>query len=188
VIDQDRESFEIVSDLPVVRIFRPGKGGALSAWNDGLKVSRNRGHNDLSVLGADDLVFNPGWYEEMLKTAETGDYIGLTYYQRGNDRWPTHYAVTRKFMIDYLNGSLGMDAYHHNCTDLESWSRALIGHGYVEGREIIQHKHPAYGTAPIDQTYLDGAFFAEKDDLNLFYERKRQGFPNSWEPAITECE
>lgn len=184
VVDEDRESVEAVKDLPVKVIFRECKRGALSGWNEGLKMSELTRPDDLFVLGADDCIYNPGWYEEMVKTAETGDYIGLTYFDNGTDRWPTHYAVTRQFMLDYLNGSLAMDAYHHNCTDLESWQRALRVGGYVEGKEIIEHCHPAYGTAAIDETYKRGALFQEKDDLNLYYARKADGFPNSWEPAI----
>ena len=136
--------------------------------------------NGLFVLGADDLVFNPGWYEELLRMSEYGEYIGLTYYNRGHEHWPTHYAVQRGFCADHLNGSIGMEAYHHNCTDLESWARATRAGGYVEGQAYIEHRHPAFGTAPIDDTYRQGALYREKEDLAHYHERRRQGFPDSW--------
>ena len=187
VIDRDWDSVLAVKDLPIGHIFREGKKGALTAWNEGLAASEFTRPDDLFVLGADDLVFNPGWAEEVMRIAAYGDYIGLTYYENGDrEKWPTHYAVTRQFMIDNLNGSLAMACYHHNCTDLESWQRAVRAGGYVEGRQIIQHKHPAYGTAAWDETYRNGCGAHQGVDMELYHKRAAAGFPDDWEKAINE--
>lgn len=187
VIDKDMESVLAVQDLPIVLLFREEKAGALTAWNVGLRASQFRRPDDLFVLGADDLVFNPGWAEEVMRMAAYGDYIGLTYYENNDrDKWPTHYAVTRHFMLDHLNGSLAMACYHHNCTDLESWQRAVSAGGYVEGRQIVQHKHPAYGTAVWDETYRNGCGAHQGVDMELYRKRQAEGFPDDWEAAISE--
>jgi glycosyltransferase involved in cell wall biosynthesis len=160
----------------------PGGSGPVAAWNHALKVSTG----EWLVLGADDLVFNPGWYEEMARGFEQGGFVALTYYPNNTiiHDWATHFGMTREYIKKWNGGCMLTPHYHHQWIDPEASARAQYAGEYVEGVQIIEHKHPAYGTAEIDDTYRQGCYKWGTPDGEVFRRRQRQGFPDDFEAII----
>jgi len=181
IVVDDLEGYaDLLKDYPV-KLIHQDEPGAIRGWNKGLKESQG----EIVVMGADDLVFNPGWYEAMLAGFERGRFVGLTYFTDQRGTWATHYAMTRDYLIEHNGGVLICPAYHHQYIDFEASARAMKAGEYIPVSPIIEHRHPAYGTAVWDQTYEQGCKkWAEADGI-IHDRRVEAGYPDDFEAVIT---
>lgn len=129
--------------------------------------------------GADDLNFHPGWYEAASKKLEYPIHVVGTNDLHNPDvlsgAHATHYLVTRWYAhngcIDAANTML-CEKYDHNYCDTEFIAFAQHRGMYAPCLEaIVEHKHWAWGKAPMDATYEKGCR-TEPQDKALFYERR----------------
>lgn len=129
---------------------------------------------------ADDVVFHPGWYEAAVAHFEAGaavvgtcDLTPATV----KGRHATMPLLTRSYMEDpgAVHGEPGVvfhEGYHHNFVETELWQLACHRRVAVfEPAAVIEHRHPSWGTAEVDDTYRRGALTGWEADKSLFEQR-----------------
>jgi hypothetical protein len=119
---------------------------------------------DLVLLGADDLVFHPGWLEAVMRVADEFDVGVIGTNDTANPsvlagRHSTH-PVVRRCYIDRYGGVVGYPGmvywtgYSHQCVDSELCATAIARGCYAHAHDaVVAHRHPLWGTAPTDATY-----------------------------------
>lgn len=136
---------------------------------------------DFVVLANDDVEFHMGWYREswtalrkpsvqvvggpdLSPATENGDHATM--------------PIVRRSYIEDPGASWGEpgvalhEGYHHNYSETELWQLAL-DRGvarFVQGC-VIEHKHPDWGKASLDETYERGARTNFDEDQALYAER-----------------
>jgi hypothetical protein len=140
--------------------------------------------SDWVLLGSDDITFEPGWQDELLRAARaTGKSVIGT-----NDKanrlvmkgiFSTHALVSRAYVEEQGGclegpGHLVSEVYEHNFPDRELAALAQSRDEWVFApRAVIRHRHPAFGTAPQDATYEKGREHFLEDQAR-FWERAEQ--------------
>jgi glycosyltransferase involved in cell wall biosynthesis len=132
---------------------------------------------------ADDVVFHPGWYEAALSRFRKGAQVvgtsDLTPATEGG-RHATMPIVTRSYVEDpgAAYGEKGVvfhEGYHHNFVETELWQLACHrGVAVFEPASVIEHRHPSWGTAEVDDTYRRGSLAGWGPDRALFEGRMAQ--------------
>ena len=134
----------------------------------------------LLVPTADDVVFHPGWYEAMLSHFERGvQVVGTSDLTpaTANGSHATMPILTRTYMEDPgaahdEKGVVFHEGYHHNFVETELWQLACHREVAVfEPGSVIEHLHPAWGTAEVDDTYRRGSLSGWGRDRALFEQR-----------------
>ena len=138
----------------------PGRGDFARKHNEGFRQAFAAG-SEWYFVGADDLTFHDGWYEQCLEAhAKTGACVIGTK-DLGNKRtmngWhATHFLVS----TDYLecgtvdeDGKLFHEGYHHEFCDDECVATARMRRTYAGSMAIAEHDHPDWGKAEWDTTY-----------------------------------
>jgi GT2 family glycosyltransferase len=148
---------EVRSEFPNVELVVSGREGYAAKINQGLFFTTE----PHLFLGADDLRFCEGWYEEA--AAHLTDGVGVV---GVNDLLPrqrdhtTHFLVTREYAqrgtIDEPDKLLH-EGYHHWWVDDEFIATAKSRGAYnYAPQAIVEHLHPQGGKAPDDETYQRG--------------------------------
>jgi GT2 family glycosyltransferase len=158
--------------------------GCSKAWNDALA----RSEGDPVVLAADDLVFTHGWLDAALaKLEEFKDGWGFVGFNDGhwNSELSTHYLMSRRFIVEVLGGVIAWECYKHSFNDCEINERAKQAGRYKWAEDaVVLHKHWTYGERPKDTT--DDRWLGDHpESQRIFMQRREQGFPNDYIPAIT---
>lgn len=134
----------------------------------------------LLVPTADDVVFHLGWYEAMLPHFERGvQVVGTSDLTPAteNGTHATMPILTRSYMEDpgAAYGEKGVvfhEGYHHNFVETELWQLACLREVAVfEPASVIEHRHPSWGTAEVDDTYRRGSLTGWERDRALFERR-----------------
>jgi glycosyltransferase involved in cell wall biosynthesis len=160
---------------------------AVYGWNQAYAAARELGA-DWVVLGADDMEWYPGWLKMALDTAKKHNaaFVGLP---DGHDKlrqYAPHYMATVEFIDSHLGGVMGAPQYKSWEFDHEACERADRLGQYAETPEAaLEHYHPDWGTADIDETYLV-ALPKQKEDKRVLVERRLSGYPTNPEPARLE--
>lgn len=198
-----------VHELRVVFMCSPGDDAAIAAcratgedvvevaWGGGREGEGGKGdwarkHNlvystmieEWMLLGSDDLVFHPGWFDACLAAAElipggacvvgTND-LGNARVKAG--RHSTHPLVNRGYLrcggvIDDP-AKLLPEVYGHWFVDTEFVETAQRRGTYVHAHDaVVEHLHPAWGKAENDRTYDIGQETVVADRA-LFNQRRR---------------
>lgn len=135
-------------------------GGYARKINAGIRAT----HEPLIFLGADDLDFKPGWLGAALAKLEPGiGVVGTN--DLGNERvkrgeHATHSLVTREYAelgtIDEP-GKLLHEGYHHWKVDDELVATAKHRGAWAFAKDSrVEHLHPYWKKAPMDDTYRKG--------------------------------
>lgn len=125
------------------------------------------GSNPWVFLGADDIEFQPGWDTNALMAAEkTGALVvglnDMAHPDVKKGRTSTHPLVNRRYVTEQgaaLDGPgvLIHEGYDHNYSERELNCLAQSRLVWTFARNAcVKHKHPAWGTADIDDTYIKG--------------------------------
>lgn len=140
----------------------------------------------LLFIGADDLEFHPGWFEDA-ETRIAAGYRVVGTQDLCNPRviageHATHFLVARSYVDEYGTidepGKLLHEGYRHEYTDDELIGTAkLRGEWAFADESIVEHLHPLVGKAPIDDLYA-GISERMRRDRSLARRRRRL-----WEPA-----
>jgi glycosyltransferase involved in cell wall biosynthesis len=165
----------------------PGRGDYAPKMNAGFAAT----DEPFVFLAADDLRFRPGWAEAALATAaQTGAGVVGTN-DLGNGRviagdHATHPLVRRDYgrrgTLDDP-GKLLHEGYWHNFVDDEFIETAKQRGQYAPcPAAVVEHLHPAWGKAPVDETYLRGTEHFLDDAQHYAVRAERFGFPE-WRPA-----
>lgn len=133
--------------------------------------------------GADDLDFRPGWFAACLAAALGGaKVIGTN--DLGNPRvvageHATHFLVARDYADD-PGGAWGMPRsiffpgyWHERCDDeLRAVAQTRGVYAHAE-HAIVEHLHPNWGKAPIDDVYTSNRAARFKAGKELYLRRSR---------------
>lgn len=140
--------------------------------------------NPWMLLGADDISFEKGWDTEALHVAErtSAAVVGTNDVAHPDVRrglTSTHPLVSRRYVTEYGGsldgpGVLIHEGYDHNYCERELVGLAQSRQMWAFARKsIVRHRHPCWGTAPIDDTYrkpqasigLDHQLFLTRSNL-----------------------
>lgn len=154
----DSEVLDAVAPHEHITVPGPGPGDYARKINAGYRHTTE----DHLFLGADDLLFHPGWYEAAI--AQLADGIGVVgTNDLGNQRviagdHATHSLVTRDYCDRFGTidgpGAVLTEVYPHEFVDDEfvgtakhrnAWAFAFDSH--------VEHLHPSWGKAPMDPMY-----------------------------------
>ncbi len=174
------ESFQV--------LYQEKERGPIQAWNDGLRASKG----EFIAFWSDDLWPYPSWLDIVMSYFDQfPGRIGLVglndLVHNANDFLATHNLVHRQYVIQYQGGVLAYPCYRRICSDAEAWERAkTAGLGVWAEEAIVEHLHPMVGKRErdrFDDLNLD-AF--HNRDFEILEERRALGFPDNFEPVITE--
>lgn len=156
--------------------WEPGPGDYARKINYGADLAVKRAGAKFVFLGADDLVFHPGWIERALAThMETGACVVGTN-DLGNRTVMAGLHATHSLVhADYLDcgtidepdsGKLLHEGYDHNECDVEFVGTAIARQTWAMALDsIVEHAHPFWAKGEHDATYEKGQLHAEDDRL-----------------------
>ena len=147
-----------------------------------LKLGFRNTDEEWLFQGATDLVFHRGWDQAALTVASrthcqvigTND-LGNPLVKRGIHS--THSLFSRSYIDEYGgtvddSGLIFSEAYDHQWSDSEFIETARIRCQYAFAkRALVEHMHPHWGKAPMDDTY-EKALRATSEDQKLFVRRR----------------
>ena len=198
VVDiDDKPTMELVGTLQektgghvMLCLTNPSHGyTSAERWNLGAEFAVNmQNAPNYFALGADDVVFEPGWLEAAFQAMDILGGSGLVGFNEGGPAWgklATHFLVSRKYAARGLGGVMMPPMYGHGYPDVEVTMRARADGklAFAEGARI-KHLHPFHGTAEMDSIYEKGDSTHDADEA-LFQERILKGFPNDYPPVLS---
>jgi hypothetical protein len=147
--------------IVVVVDWRPGAGDFARKINLGFELTPE---DEFVQIGADDLVFHPGWDTEALRVASvTGaGVIGTNDLHNPNvlrHSSSTHPFVRRAYIDEWGgtfddSGRVLCELYDHQYVDDELVQTAIVrGQWAFAESSIVEHLHPYQGNAEMDSTY-----------------------------------
>jgi len=162
VLMEDTETQQALDGLDVVMTFRTADSTSVQGWNQAYKVARGRGA-DWFVLGADDIVWHDGWLEAAIEFTDF-DVIGLNDLQTNIDDYAPHYMASYWFCEGVNDGWMIPPVYKTWWFDREICERAkAIGQYAPAWNAVLEHRHPDWKTAPMDDTYREAWPHHDKD-------------------------
>lgn len=157
--------------------WEPGPGDF--ARKTTLGIAETRDH--WLFFGATDLLFTADWDRQMLHTyEETGARVigcrdgANPLVDRG--RHFTHVLVHRSYVADHPvydePGAFYSSAYDHQSVDVEAFEQATeLGEFAFCAQALVQHNHPFFGGAEMDETY-EKALAKGREDRRLYLRRR----------------
>jgi len=160
------------------------KGGYPQKANAGAKASGALSGAEFVLVGGDDVVFHDGWLDCALDVFRDPRLMVVA----PNDMSPlagdnaTFPIIRRDYIADPGAswdgpGTLYHPGYVHNFSDTELWTLALkrgVGRYVPECR--IEHMHPSWGKAEVDETYRSGGLNSRgwAEDEQRFIRRSKE--------------
>lgn len=164
-----------------VTITRPeGFGTYAKAINHAYRVTEE----PYLFCGADDLNFKEGWAHSALRQMKGNIQVvgtnDLSHPAVLSGEHATHYLVARHYLdtvggvYDEGPGSFLPECYDHNWTDTEFIQTARHRGVYMACLEsVVEHNHPTWGKAPMDDTYAK-SFRGASSDARVAQRRLRE--------------
>lgn len=180
------------SDSDEIRSCRKsGQETIIAEWEPGpgdfakkINLAYRRSDESFFLIAADDLSFHPGWDREALRVAEETNAGVIGTNDLHNPRvlkgqHSTHPLVRRAY-IDEQGGTFDgsgdvlCELYDHQWVDDELCLTARLRGQWAFAHEArIEHLHPYFGLAEMDDTYRK-ALRASREDFRLFSYRQRE--------------
>jgi hypothetical protein len=169
-------SRELGADIHIVN-WQPGHGD----WAKKINAVYAQTEEPFLLLGADDLVFHPGWDVAALEIAHRGfgvvgtNDLGNPTVKRGLHS--THPLVARDYIdacgtVDEC-GKILHEGYRHNWVDAELVETAKQRGAWAFAADsLCEHFHPFWSKAEDDPTYVAGREHYNADS-RLFQSRRR---------------
>ena len=171
----DPETIRVVEEHPTARlVVNDRTANYAGAVNAAIEATSE----PLLFVGADDLVFHDGWLEPLLELADRFGVVGTN--DLGNPEvaageHATHFLVRRDYAVTGCvdaPGQLFHEGYSHNWCDREAIGTAKHRSEFAPClQSVVEHIHPAWGKAPIDETYSKGVR-TEPVDADLYRSRQ----------------
>lgn len=167
-------------DVIVVN-WKPGKAD----WAKKMNLAYERTEGEWIFQAASDLLFHANWDSHALAThASTNarvigtNDLGNPLVKRG--RHSTHTLFARDYIEEYGSGTLDnsgrvfTELYDHQWADNELIETARVrGELAFARHSIVEHLHPHWGKAPVDETYEKAGRGYDRDRV-LFQKRFRE--------------
>ena len=178
----DPQAAEIASEYNAdIAVCKARRLGCSNAWNEALRLAPD---SDIYVIAADDCIFKANWLSASLSALKKLGGSGLVAFRSGRRlEMGDHYMMTRDFIVKYHGGVAAIPHYQSWCVDDEAQLRAKRAGLWALAQDaIVVHDHPK---GEIDAGY---AMMRERrdDSRKVFYGRMAAGWPDDFEPIITE--
>jgi glycosyltransferase involved in cell wall biosynthesis len=139
------------------------------------------GKAPLVLLANDDVVFHRRWFTEANHAFRNGVQVvgpnDLSPSTEGHNN--ATMPIVRRSYIEDPGGAWGEkgtalhEGYHHQYSETELWQLAEHrGVAKFVPKCIVEHVHPDWGKAEMDETYWRGAYTNQAEDEALFSERR----------------
>lgn len=154
--------------------WRPGD------WARKLNWAMSDAPDEWFLLGADDLVFHPGWAAAVMRAHDRSQACVVGTNDTANPRvvrgqHSTHPAVHRDYRECGTADQAGIvlhEGYGHQFVDDELVQTARVRGTFAFAHDaIVEHHHPDWGTADRDATYDLGQSMFDRD-RTLFLQRQ----------------
>ena len=178
------------SDVTVILAQRDADTTAVQGWNAAYEAIKDDVSPDWLVLGADDIIWRPGWLANALAVAEqTGaQVVGLNDGHTNLRHYGAHYMVARPFLSEHLGGFFIPPAYSSWWFDREVCEKAASLGLYAPAWDAVaEHTHPDWGNAAMDDTYKT-AWPLHEVDRGIYEARKAAGWPVDYVELVKEPE
>lgn len=170
IIRNDWRSLGMASHLEdefsnVTTVWRSIDSTAVDGWMMAYRQAYADGA-DWFVLGADDVIYHPGWLGEALKVAgDTGaQVIGLNDGHTDLDDYAPHYMASRDFCEKHLDNRMIPEEYCCWWFDRHVCQLAQLHGLYAPAWDSwAEHRHPDWRTASMDDTYREALEGRELD-------------------------
>lgn len=159
---------------------------AVGGWNRAYFAARP--FADWLVLGADDVIWRPGWLAAALAAAADGaQVVGLNDGHTNLNNYAPHYMVSRDFTERHMGGVMAPPHYRAWWFDREVCEKAQALGLYAPAWDAhALHYHPDWKTAPMDDTYRAAWGLHEADEA-LYMARRAAGFPVDYAGGDDAC-
>uniref|UniRef100_A0A6M3KET0 Putative glycosyltransferase n=1 Tax=viral metagenome TaxID=1070528 RepID=A0A6M3KET0_9ZZZZ len=166
--------------------FAHERSGPNQAWNDALQASEG----EYICFWSDDVVPHEGYIEKAMPYFERFPggigYVGFNDMINNGNNLTTFYIAHREHIIKVNHGVLAYPHYQRIYNDTESMFRAKRANRWVWAEDAVtEHMHPAARKREVDE-WDELMTAAMQPDGVEFNRRLALGFPNDFEPAITE--
>jgi glycosyltransferase involved in cell wall biosynthesis len=180
VVDQDdKETRDLLKEMPGFDFTTVICDGTYpEKTNAGYAASADE---DLVAPLADDVVFHDGWLQAVLPHFGAGWQVVGTYdcSPITEDGGHVTMPIVRRSYIEDPGavwgepGKIFHEGYHHSRVETELWHLALHRDVAIfERASVIEHRHPAWNTRPLDDTDRKGNMQNADADEALFHQRK----------------
>lgn len=168
------------SEAHVQMVYRDSPTTCVEGFNLGYKVMK--GCADWYVLGSDDQMYRPGWLAEALRIAKSFDawVVGFNDGHTYIEEYAPHYMMSAAFIEQYLGGYMVPPVYKSWWFDREVCEIARRANVYAPAwLAVVDHNHPDWGTAAMDDTYRE-AWPEHDKDRAIYFARREAGYPMEW--------
>lgn len=155
----------------VALVVRAPGSTAVDGWMAAYRFAHSWGA-DWFVLGADDILWRPGWLAEALRVSaeNRADVVGLNDGHTNLDDYAPHYMASRWFCEEHLGGRIIPEGYRCWWFDRHVCQMARMVGAYAPAwKAIAEHRHPDWKTAAVDQTYAEA--FGDRELDKEVYQR-----------------
>ena len=170
----DLASLWMESDVTIQLVVRDPGSTCVNGFN--MAYLSHRGLADWYVLGADDQVYQENWLQAALDVADaTGAaVIGMNDGHTPLEQYAPHFMVSSQYIEIYQDGWMVPPVYQSWWFDREICERANLAGLYAPAWEsMVEHCHPDWGTAEMDDTYQE-AWPTHDKDFRLYLSRKNE--------------
>jgi glycosyltransferase involved in cell wall biosynthesis len=143
------------------------------------------------VMGADDVIFLPGWLDVALVTLDEMHDSGVVGFDDGVARsgtadyfWSTHFLATRDFLIEHNGGVFAPPMYRGDYVDVELCDKAIKAGKFRKSLHAHIH-HKWEGGVHGDATYQRASEY-RVECRETWKARRDAGSPVTWEPILTD--
>jgi hypothetical protein len=171
------DDFNWKSDLRYV-IRSSQESTSVQGWNKAYHYAKHY-RPDWFVSGADDLIWSNDWLAEALKVADktNAQVIGLNDLHTDLNNFAPHYMLSGQFAEEHLGDYMVPPMYKAWWFDQEICHKAqALGLYAPAPLAVVEHTHPNWATAEMDDTYKD-AWARHEEDRFTYEARKVQAFP-----------
>lgn len=187
LVSDDPSSIRAIMDWPVeieIRTPEQYRRGAIWAWNQLLIPAYDY---ELFVLGADDLVFGPGWAQRAVAALDRlggSGLVGFNDLSSDGLLYAAHWLASRDFIVNDLGGVMYPQMYKSWWCDREVTDVAQRANKYIWAKDaIVEHFNYTFGKSKVDQTYRDAITNYQADE-QLYYDRRARDFPKNYPPVL----
>jgi hypothetical protein len=182
----DEQAVHICTEYKTQLVTMPEKRlGCMKPWNKALRAAPDF---KAYIVAADDLQFNPNWWQATVKALEKINWSGFVGFndlrKNAYQTNATAYLMTRDFIVQYHCGVVVWECYACDFTDLESDLRARRAGKWIWAQDAFV-PHLWLGKQDKDDVSYKLAAERRPGQREIYEARLKAGFPDDQERIIT---
>lgn len=169
VESEDENSVKKSQEINAITLINQRTHNYAGAVNTAIKTLTH----EYFFIAADDFLFHENWLPPLLELSKNFSVVGPNDLGNPNvaaGNLAVSYLVSREYIPRACIGYpdlLIFEGYLHNYTDTELTETAISNKEYVYcPNSIVEHMHPIWNKAEVDETYIQGSYNGLKNDLD----------------------